>query len=418
MQCGTAVLAFVLATSTAHARDTLRVTMQEADVLLATRSLALVAERYNIDRAEAERIQARVLNNPSIATEWSVRPSSGSFFDVGGHNGQKAITVEQILRIGGQRSLAARAAAQRTRLSEAEYAELAAALRYQLHAGLYRQHFLQRTQQALGSQLGVLKDLVDGYGTQLEKGNVSLREVARLRTSYFNLNDQRTRLLRELNAVQEQLGTLLAHSGPIAFAPTAADLQAVRPLPTDTARLFAGAEEQRARVNAARARLDASDLDLKYQKRLALPDLALGGTYDQNSNYLPDYWGLNAGISIPLFDRNQGNVARARAVAEQSRTLLDLERLSVRNEVQRAYADLRTMQEQHTGTSRGFAEQLDRLSGSLIDNYIKSNISLIEFTDLFESYNASIIAINELESDLHSAYEELEYVSGQQLFPR
>lgn len=402
----------------ASAQDTLKVGLDEADALLQRRSLALVAQHYEIDRAEAERVQARLFNNPSLSTEWSVRPSSGQVFDVAQPHGQKAITVEQVFRIGGQRSLAVKAASQRTRLSEAEYAELAAALRFQLHSALYRTHFLERAIGAIGSQLDVLKRIVDGYGTQLEKGNVSLREVARLRTSYFALNSDRAALVRQKNTLQQEIGVLLSETRPVRFTPVAADLVALRPLPADTAGLLNTAESLRPRIQAAKAYADAAALDLKYERRMALPDLAVGGTYDQNSNYLANYTGLNLGVSIPLFDRNQGRIAKARAASEQARTELELERLTVRREVLRSYADLRSLQEQYISATDGFAEQLDHLSGSLIDNYIKSNISLIEFTDLFESYNTSIIALNELEADLQNAYEELEFVSGQRLFRR
>lgn len=402
----------------ASTQDTLKVGLDEADALLRARSLTLVAQHYEIDQAEAERVQARLFHNPSIATEWSVRPASGRVFDVNQPNGQMAVTVEQLFRIGGQRSLAVKAAAQRTRLSEAEYAELASALRFQLHAAMYRQYFLGRAITAISSQLDVLKRIVDGYGEQLDKGNVSLREVARLRTSYFALNSERSNLLREQNALQQDIGILLSEQRTVRFAPTSVDLVAIRPLPADTASLIRDAETMRPRMQAALAHAAARDIDLRYERRMALPDLALGGTYDRNSNYLANYTGLNAGVSIPLFDRNQGRIAKARAASEQARTELELERLSVRAEVQRAFQDLRTLQEQYTSTTDGFAEQLDHLSGSLIDNYIKSNISLIEFTDLFESYNASIIALNQLEADLQNAYEELEFVSGQRLFRR
>lgn len=150
-----------LALAHGHAQDTLRVGLRSADSLLSARSLRLVAQRYAIDQASADRIQARVFNNPSVATEWSIRPSTGNFFDVSRPDGQKAITVEQLFRIGGQRSLAVKAAEQRIRLSEAEYAELASALRYQLHAALYRQFHLDRAVRALTSQLDVLKGIVD-----------------------------------------------------------------------------------------------------------------------------------------------------------------------------------------------------------------------------------------------------------------
>lgn len=411
-----AVLPLLLASSSI-AQDTLHVSIHAADSLLLARSLDLIAQRYEVDKAEADRVQARLFNNPSFQSEWSVRPSNGSFFDIG-PGGEKVFSVEQLFRIAGQRSLAVRAAAQRKRLSEAEYAEMAAALRYRLHSDLYRQFFVHRALTAINSQLDLLKGVVDAYGGQYDKGNVSLKEVTRLRASYFALNAQRVDLRQQLNALQQELRTLLVEERTVLAAPAPAEVMPVRVLRQDSTALIGLAEQNRARLQAAQAAVDAGELDLKLQRRMAVPDLSLGATYDQNGNYLPDYTALTAGLSIPLFDRNQGRIKRANAELGQARAQLAGAQVSVRQEVLHALADLHVLQDQYTNTSQGFDEQLDQLSESLIGNYTKSNISLLEFTDLFESYNASIIAVNALKADLQNAYEELEFATGQRLFDR
>lgn len=411
-----AVLPLLLA-SPSIAQDTLHVSIHTADSLLLARSLDLIAQRYEVDKAEADRVQARLFNNPSFQSEWSVRPSNGSFFDIG-PGGEKVFSVEQLFRIAGQRSLAVRAAAQRKRLSEAEYAETAAALRYRLHSDLYRQFFVNRALIAINSQLDLLKGVVDAYGDQYDKGNVSLKEVTRLRASYFALNAQRVDLHQQLNALQQELRTLLVEERTVLATPAPAEVMPVRVLRQDSTALIGLAEQNRARLQAAQAAVDAGELDLKLQRRMAVPDLSLGATYDQNGNYLPDYTALTAGLSIPLFDRNQGRIKRANAELGQARAQLAGAQVSVRQEVLHALADLHVLQDQYTSTSQGFDEQLDQLSESLIGNYTKSNISLLEFTDLFESYNASIIAMNALKADLQNAYEELEFATGQRLFDR
>jgi cobalt-zinc-cadmium efflux system outer membrane protein len=411
-------MAIGLSAGTAVAQDTLRVSLAEADALLQQRSLALVAQRYQVDMAEADRVQARLFTNPSISTEWSVRPSTGRFFDVAQPNGQMAVHAEKLFRIAGQRNLALQAAAARVKLAEAEYAEVAAALRYQLHSKLYRQFYLERAVVAISSQLDLLKGVVDAYGAQYEKGNVSLKETARLRSAYFQLNDERVRLRTELNALQQDLRTLLMEDRTVVAAPLSREVQPVRPLAQDSLALLALAEANRPQLKMAEAELEAAELDLKLQRRMAVPDLSFGGTYDRNSNYLPNYTGLNVGLSVPLFDRNQAGIKRAQAASQMSRSVRELTRQSVRQEVLRALADLRALQQHFTSASVGLDEQLDQLSESLVGNYVKNNLSLLEFTDLFEAYTNGIIAINALKADLQQAYEELEYVTGQQLFER
>ncbi|MFT3886171.1 MAG: TolC family protein [Flavobacteriales bacterium] len=400
-----------------HAQDTLHVSVHAADSLLITRNLDLIAQHYEIDKAEAMKAQAKLFNNPDIATEWSVRPANGSFFDIG-PNGQKAVTFTELFRIAGQRGLGIRVADAQKKLSEAQYAELSAALRYQLHADLYRQYFVRRALTEISSQLELLRGVVVAYAVQAEKGNVSLKESTRLHASYFDLNDQRVQLEKEENALQQELRLLLADDRPIACTPTAGEIAPMRMLPADSLQLMNTALTNRALVAQAEAALEASETDLKLQRRSTVPDLALGGTYDQNSNYLPNYTGLNVGFSLPLFDRNQARVRLAKAQVAQAKAGLDATQRSVRQQVVRALDDLRLLQEQYNGTAAGFDDQLDQLSESLVGNYLKSNISLLEFTDLFESYTSAIIRVNTLKAELQTAYEELEFATGQRLFAR
>lgn len=411
------VLLFACLIAGVRGQDTLRLALKDADAMLMSRNLDLVAQHFEIDKAEAARVQARLFNNPQVSTEWSVRPERGAFFDVG-PNGQKQLAIEELFRIAGQRGLGIREAVARRKMTEAQYAEFVAALRLRTHSDLYRQFYLSRALVAVNSQLDLLKGVADAYGAQYDKGNVSLKEATRLRTSYFDLNDQRVSLEKELNAVQAELRTLLSEDRTIVVQPSASELQLVRALPADTASLVRTALTNRGAVVAAQAELEAAQLDLKLQRRTNVPDLSLGALYDQNGSYLPNYTAITAGFSLPILDRGQGRIRLAQAVQDQSQAQLAATQRVIRQQVLQANADLSLLQQQYTSTSTGFEEQLDQLSESLIGNYLKSNISLLEFTDLFESYTSAIIRVNTLKADLQNAYEQLEFATGTSLFAR
>lgn len=399
------------------AQDTLRISLYQADSLLQARSLALLEGQLGIDKAEADRVQAKLFNNPQFSSSWVVGGSSLPYLDIGA-NGEKVVAVEQLFRIAGQRSLAVKAATERKHVSEAEFSELAASLRLQLHTAFFQQYFAQRSATAIASQLGLLKNLQAAYGDQYEKGNVSLKDATRLRTAFFALNQQRITLLQQINGLQEQMRNLLVESRPVTADPTAAELV----MPTSSMytpdSLVALAQRQRPTALAAQAALDASTLDLKLQRRMAVPDLAIGAEYDQQGNLHPQQTSVTLGFSIPLFDRNQGRIKWAEAAQKEADADVRLNKLAIGNEVRKALGNIAVLQEQLDATNPGFDTQLDQLSESLVTNYVKNNIQLVEFTDLFDSYNTTIIALNQLKADLQSAYEQLEFATGQRLFNR
>lgn len=413
----TVVLVGLLALSRTLAQDTLKLSIHGADSLLVSRSLALLVQQLDIDKAEADRVQARLFNNPQFSSAWVLGGNKPPYLDIGA-NGEQVLAVEQLFRIAGQRSLAVKAAGKRKNVSEAEYADLAASLRLQLHSALYSQYYAQRSLSAISSQLELLKNLQQAYGDQYTKGNVSLKDATRLRTAFFALNQQRVTLQQQANDLQQQIRDLLVESRPVVARPTAAELAlpANIPFPADT--LIARAQRQRPAAVAAQAELEASALDLKLQRRMALPDLALGAEYDQLGNLHPQQTSLTIGFSVPLFDRNQGRIKWAQAAQKQAEAEMGRTKLSIGNEVRAGLENIRVLQDQLAATNPGLDEQLDQLSESLVTNYVKNNIELVEFTDLFDSYNTTIIALNQLKADLQNAYEELEFATGQRLFNR
>ena len=81
-----------------------KLNLQEAGQRFSTCNLELIAERYNIDMAEAEVIQARLFENPVISLEQNVyNRLNGKYFDMG-REGEAVVEVEQLIYIAGQRN--------------------------------------------------------------------------------------------------------------------------------------------------------------------------------------------------------------------------------------------------------------------------------------------------------------------------
>ena len=72
-------------------KDTVNLTLKSAELLLFERNLTLIAEKYNIDIAEAQIQQAKLFENPTILLEQNIyNRLNNKYFDVG-KNGEAAI---------------------------------------------------------------------------------------------------------------------------------------------------------------------------------------------------------------------------------------------------------------------------------------------------------------------------------------
>ena len=79
-------------------------TLKEAEQRFLERNLSLIAERYNIDMAQAQVLQAKLFENPVISLEQNVyNRLNGKYFDFG-KEGEMVVGFEQVIRLAGQRN--------------------------------------------------------------------------------------------------------------------------------------------------------------------------------------------------------------------------------------------------------------------------------------------------------------------------
>jgi len=403
----------LLYSSSLFGQDTLKITLSQADSLLITRNLALIASRYDIDAAEAATIQAKLFTNPQISTEWNLyNPSKPQWVDAG-RNGQKIIALEKVFQIAGQRSTSIKLTEENKRMTEYEYKALVRSLRYQLHVTFYRYYFLNSAVNSIDSQLKLLRNLIGVYGEQYNKGNVSLQELTRLNTTYFNINKQMKDVQQEQIKLQETLKILLSEDrfvlpenpGPITYPLSSLTMEG----------LIARALSERPEIQIARSQQQQNNLRYTLAKKEAIPDLTAGVVYDQAGSYVDDYTAFTLGMRIPVFNRNQGNIKAARIRVEQGNALQRVTEERIKKEVESAWLTFQLLWNQYNEAGEEHEEKLNQLSEGLVTNYSKNNISLLEFTDLFEAYNTNIIQLNELKADLNQSYEELNYAVGEDI---
>lgn len=404
------VLALILPLS-ALAQDTLKISLRQADSLLAVRNLTLIASHYEVDMAKAAVVQARLFENPELSTEWNLHnPDKGEWFDVG-RNGQKIVAIQQVFRIAGQRNTSIKLAKEETRLSEYQYQELARSLKYELHTSFYRFHFLNRAITNIRSQLALLKNLIDVYGDQYRKGNISLQELTRLNTTYFTINNQVKDVQQELVELQQTLRILLADDRFILPVAQETDDISLTRLPIET--LIEKALANRPEIKTIESLESQNRLKYSLARKEAMPDLTAGVLYDQSGSYVNNYTAVTLGFRIPIFNRNQGRIEAAKISIMQSNVLLQSKQQQIRNEVRSAWEIVGILQDQFDAIGADYENELNLLSEGLVNNYSKNNISLLEFTDLFEAYNTNIIQYNQLKADLKKSYEELIYAVGE-----
>jgi cobalt-zinc-cadmium efflux system outer membrane protein len=306
------LLLFCCTTFSLYAQDTLRLTIRQADSLFLQRNLDILAEKYQIDIAKSLEIQDKLWANPTLSFEVSAYNHSRGAFDVG-RQGQKAVTIQQLITTAGKRNKRLALDMEGTKKSEFQFYDLIRTLKFELREMFFETYYLNQTIALYDTQIATLNTTVTAFDKEYSRKNISLKEVVRLKALLFQLTNDRANIIFELSDNQRDLRTLLNTEGPVKPVVDSTDISRYQLRNYNLALLKDRALLSRSDLKVAESATKQSELNYTLQKSLAVPDVQIGGVYDQASNYVNNYFGLNLAVDLPFFNRNQGNIRAAKS---------------------------------------------------------------------------------------------------------
>ncbi|GAA0561101.1 TolC family protein [Chitinophaga japonensis] len=393
------------------------ITLQAAEDTFLGKNYQLLAQRYRVDADKALVQQARLWSNPSFNATWGFGTTSKVQPFYGGNGGQTAYEVDQLITLAGKRNKQVQLARLNAAASQSAFYELMRTLRLQLRGSYYQLYFLQETEKVLLEQLSNLQKIVDAYTEADKKGSVAHADVVRLRALLVGISNDYADLKQQELAAQLNLQQLLGSNRQFAPRVDTEELVRYNMAGYTPAALTDTALANRPDLRMAQQQLQQAQVNYSLQKAMAVPDLHVGAAYDKNGSYAPNFIGLTMGIDLPFWNRNQGNIrAAGNEVKAQEQSLAQGNNIVV-TEVQQSLEKIRLADQQYRALDfRSFSEEYDRLIAEVALNFRKGNISLLQFIDYFNSYSDNVKHINKLLLDRITAYEELNYVTGTELF--
>lgn len=389
-------------------------TLEQAGKRFLERNLSLIAERYNIDMAQAQVLQAKLFNNPVISLEQNVyNRLNGKYFDFG-KEGESAVEIEQVIQLAGQRNKQVRLEKINKEIAEYQFQEVVRTLRQELNETFVEVYFLNKTIAIYDKEIMSLGNLLIGMKQQQDKGNISLMEVSRLESLLFSLKKEKNEQERDLFATRSELNLLLNLPAETQLQ-LQLDEEVLQQL--DLSKLsFADLKamvNERPDQKIARTTISASNANLKLQKSLAFPEFSIKGNYDRAGNFINNYFSVGVSLSIPIFNRNQGNIKAARFGIRQA----SVEQESAANradmELLTAYTSLEKVTQLYQSTNMDLERNFERLITGVNENFSKRNISLLEFIDYYDSYKDTCIQLHEIKKNVFLAIESLNTTIGQ-----
>jgi outer membrane protein, heavy metal efflux system len=410
------VMLVICASIKLNAQDTIHLKLQDAEKIFIKKNLSLLAQRYNIDVAKSQVIQAKLYNNPNFVAQAALyNPEEKKFLDVSSQTGQYAFALQQMIILAGKRNKQIKLAETNVNISEDQFYTVLRTLHFSLRSDFYNLYYSQNSLKVYDKQISSLAKLDSAYHQLQEEGVVTQKDALRIRSLLYSLRAEQVQLQNQVNGIQSELQLLLRANKSFFIAESDSAFQ-INLRQFTLQELIDTAFNNRSDLAQAKSAVLYSQQNYSLQKSLRVPDLSLGAQYDKRGSYVDNASLINAAIDLPFFNRNQGNIKSSKTAIEQSKILLDLQTETVENDVRTAYSKALNTEKLLQSFDPKFREEFEKLLDGVILNFQKKNISLVEFTDFYDAYKTNVLQFNQLQNDRMQAIEALNYAMGKILF--
>ena len=394
--------------------DTLKLTLQEAEKRFIEKNFLLISQKYGIEAAKGQIIQAKLWDNPTISLEQNTyNNETHKYFDMT-ESGETAVDFDQLFVLAGKRNKKVKLEKINTEIAEYQFYDLLRTLKYELHTTFYDLYFLQQSVMVYDNEILKLKKIVEIYNDQQKKGNVSLKETTRLKAELFSLENERFQMLDSIRSKQGTIKLLIGDTLRNWFYPVIENSiqNKISINDMNLSDLEKMTFENRYDLKIYESQVKYQEMNYSLQKATAVPDMHLTGRWDRAGSYIKNYQAVGLSFDLPLWNLNRGNIITAKNQLEQSKASTANYKYQVKTELMQSLSRLSEIEKMYNSFDKQISGDFTQLMDAIILNYEKRNISLLEFIDYFETYKSSIIQMNALMNNRVDIFEELNFVIG------
>jgi len=403
----------------AQSTDTLKLSLPAAEQLFIRNNYQLIAQNYQTDQAKADIITARLFDNPEFEAETQLYNSETKrFFETSKTQGQYSASISQLIKLAGKRNKNIQLATAGVKLTEYQYFDLMRTMRYNLRSNFYKTYYAQQSAKVYEEQINSLKKLLAASEEQLKAGNIAMKDMIRIKSLLYSLQTEYNNLENDIEdmATDLKLMTNVKPDANLQLVMDPAEEQNYQLNKSVYVNLLDSARNNRADLKLSQAGVTYAEKNLTLQKAMAVPDVQFSLLYDLQGSYPNNYVGLGMHIPIPLFNRNQGEIKKAKVAIDAGRNMLNQQESTLENEVFNSYKSALRTESLYDGFDKNFNSDFDKLIGEVVKNFKNRNMSLIEFMDFYDSYKQNTLQMNNLKYQRMNAKEEINYVTGSTIF--
>jgi cobalt-zinc-cadmium efflux system outer membrane protein len=424
-------LAALLASALTHpalgqATGTSRITLDEAIQMALQHNHNLLAARTTIPQAEAEETTANLRPNPSLFADWEYLPLGSPAHQnpnlYGGHstsdylhdNTEGDIGLSYLLERGKKRQHRLQAAKDITAQTRSLVTDNERGLTFSVASLFVSVQLAQSTIELAEKDLKSFQKTVELGELRFNKGAISEDDYLKIKLQLLQFEtDYQQAELAKIQALSD-LRQLLGYESVSADYDVAGPFD-YQPLNGNLEDFQLKALQNRPDLRAAQQGVTAARSQYELQRAIGKPDVTVQGNYSHvNAINAATVYGS---IPLPIFNRNQGEIARTRLAIIQAQEQEKATNGQALTDVRDAYDGLRVSDRIVQLYRSGYLDVAQKDRDIAEYAYQRGAVSLLDFLDAERNYRATQLAYRQALASYLLALEQLRQAVGTRTLP-
>ncbi len=383
-----------------------------------SRNLRLLAERFNLSIAEARIVQARLRPNPVLSLGGNYLDILGSGFNPSTNAaGPSEVNarVDYILERGNKRQERIAVAEASKAVSQLELLNSTRNLILDVTSG-FTDLLLAKENAALArASLEAFNQIVTVNKTRVDAGDLARVELVRSEVAQLQFANQVRQAESKVRLARNRLQALM---GRLVFDPAFDVSGALR---RDA--MVSAKQELAQLAMSARPDLDAlrrdqarSQAELRLQLAQGKVDYTVGAALNRQFGVGGLTSGNSAGVffsmPLPVFNKNQGEIERARREQEQIQARIRSLEQEIQAEVENAFEQFQTAKQLLEQIETDLLERAKRVREVTDFSYRRGEATFVELLDAQRTYNETMQGYNEARAEYGRTLFLIDAITG------
>jgi len=396
----------------AQSPGSVKISLDDAVQMALQHNHSLLAARTTIQQSEAEETTANLRPNPVILGDAQFLPFfqpsqfGGDYLD---YSAQFDLGISYLFERGKKRQHRLQAAIDATAVTRSQVADNERSLTFNVAQQFVNVELAESTLELSREDLKSFQNTVEISEARYKAGDISEDDLLKIKLQMLQFQtDVSQAMLARVQGLSD-LRQLLGYESVPADYDVAGQFD-YQKLAGNLEDFQMKALQNRPDLRAAEQGITAANSQYELQKAIGKRDVTAQANYTHIADL--NTASLFGQIQLPIFDRNQGEIARTRFVIGQAQEQDKFTNGQVLTDVRDAYENLRTNDEIVTLYRSGYLDEAQQDRDISEYAYQRGAASLLDFLDAERSYRATQLAYRQSLASYLLAVEQLRQAVG------